>query len=217
MGTRVLLVEDRQMVREGVRALLVGVPGLEVVAEATSGREAVQRVRSDPPDVVVMDVRMPDMNGVEATRQIRAVAPHVLVVALSMYSDQRSVTEMFRAGATGYVLKDAGIDELIRAIQTVMDGHMYLSPPIASTIIGLSMQPEGKADPAKTSAMTDRQREVLQLVAEGMSTKEIARRLHLSVKTIETHRGQIMKKLGVFSVAELTKFAIREGITSLED
>lgn len=214
MKKRILLVDDHQIMREGLRALLQEQPAMTVVGEAENGRKAVQLARELSPDIVIMDVTMPDMNGVEATLQIRAALPAVKVIALSIHSDRRFVIQMFRAGATGYLLKDCAFEELARAIQRVVEGQAYLSPGIAGVVVEELLRTaahEGSGIPSLSS----REREVLQLTAEGRSMKEIASALNVSVKTVETHRRQLMIKLGVNSVAELTKYAIREGLTPL--
>jgi len=216
MKTRVLLVDDHKIMREGLRSLLAVTPGVEVVGEAGDGRSAVQLALKLAPDVVVMDIGMPDLNGVDATRQIKARDPKIKVIALSLHSDERFIAGMFKAGASGYLLKDGAFEELAHAIRTVAAGHTYLCPRIAKTVIRDYLRDAQAAAIAGGPALSEREREVLQLIAEGKSTKEIAGRLDVSVKTVETHRARIMERLGVHSVAELTKYAVREGLTSLE-
>lgn len=216
MSTRILLADDHRIVREGLRSLVAGLPGVEVIAEAEDGRTAVELARKLAPQVVVMDIGMPDLNGIEATRRLAAEAPHVRVIALSMHSDNRYVSEMLKAGARGYLLKDAAFEELALALRTVMAGQVYLSPAISRTVVSDYVRHLTAGEPALAAALTTREREILQLVAEGASTKEIAARLSISLKTVDTHRQHIMDKLGVRSVAELTKYAVREGLTSLE-
>ena len=215
MSTRILLADDQRIMREGLRALLDGIPGMTVVAEADNGRSAVQLTQELRPDVVIMDVSMPDLNGIEATRQIVTARPETRVVALSIHSDRRFVLQMFRAGAAGYLLKDCAFEELTRAIRVVSDGQGYLSPGIAGVVVGELVTSIYRDNTSQGPALTSREREVLQLTAEGKTTKEIANLLTVSVKTVETHRRQIMEKLRMNSVAELTKYAIREGLTSL--
>jgi two-component system, NarL family, response regulator NreC len=215
MTARILIADDQRIMREGLRALLVGSPGMSVVAEAENGRSAVELAREIRPDVVIMDVSMPDMNGIEATRQIAAAHPEIRVIALSIHADRRFVLQMFKAGAAGYLLKDCAFEELTRAIRVVLDGQSYLSPAIAGVVVGQFIRSLLNEDSLESPPLSAREREVLQLMAEGRSTKEIACRLKVSVKTIETHRQQIMGKLQLNSVAELTKYAIREGLTSL--
>jgi two-component system, NarL family, response regulator NreC len=213
--TTILLADDHKIMRQGLRALLTAQPGMTIVAEAENGRRAVELTKELRPDVVIMDVTMPDMNGIEATHQIRTAVSTTRVVALSIHSDRRYVLQMFKAGASGYLLKDCAFEELTRAIRVVCDGQAYLSPGIAGLVMGEFLRgltsPESPAFPS----LSMREREVLQLLAEGKSTKEIASTLKVSIKTIETHRRQIMGKLQINSVAELTKYAIREGLTSL--
>ena len=202
--------------REGLRTLIEKQPHMEVVAEAENGRTAVQLARRLFPEVVVMDIGMPDLNGIEATRQILADNPKVKVIALSMHSAKRFVVEMLRAGSSGYLLKDCAFEELASAIRTVIDNQIYVSPGITDMVIKDYVHKLSKAEFSVVSILTPREREVLQLLAEGKTTKQIAATLKVSVKTIETYRQQIMHKLNLHSVAELTKYAIREGITSLE-
>ncbi|MBI5817908.1 MAG: response regulator transcription factor [Verrucomicrobia bacterium] len=216
MKTRVLLADDHKIMREGLRSLLAITPGLEVVGEAGDGRTAVQMALKLTPDVVVMDIGMPDLNGVDATRQIKARLPGTKVIALSLHSDERFITGMFKAGASGYLLKDGAFEELACAIRTVIDGHTYLCPRVAKTVVKDYLRDAMVVTSPRGHGLSDREREVLQLIAEGWSTKEVADRLDVSVKTIETHRARIMERLGVHSVAELTKYAVREGLTSLE-
>jgi len=216
---KVLLADDHKIVREGLKSLLEAEPDLTVIAEAGDGRTAVQLAREQHPDVVVMDIAMPHLNGVEATPQVMASNPQARVVALSMHSDRRFMTEMLRAGAAGYLLKDSASEELIQAIRTVMDGKVYLSPEIADVVVDSFVRRPPTTTPGGPGAfdvLTAREREVLQLMAEGKATKQIAALLHVSIKTVETHRRQIMEKLDLYSVAELTKYAIREGLTTVE-
>ena len=225
---KIMLADDHQIVREGLRSVLENEPDMTVVAEAGDGRVAVQVSEETQPDVVVMDIAMPHLNGVEATRQIigRRTGRAPKVIALSMHQDRRFMTEMLKAGASGYLLKDAASEELIQAIRTVAGGKTYLSPQIADVVVDdyLRRLPAaggagGAAPVAERSAyaaLTPREREVLQLMSEGKATKQIAMILHVSIKTVETHRRQLMEKLNLHSVAELTKYAIREGLTSVE-
>jgi DNA-binding NarL/FixJ family response regulator len=216
MSTRIILADDHGIMREGLRALLEKQPGIEVIAEAENGRTTVELSRELKPDVVIIDISMPDLNGIEATRQIIAESPGVKVIALSMHSDRKFVREMLSAGASGYMLKDSAFEELDKAISTVNDNQTYLSPGIADTVVKDYLGKIVTDNSAASIALTNREREVLQLFAEGKTTKQIASLLFVSIKTIETHRKQIMDKLGLNSIAELTKYAIREGLTSLE-
>ena len=215
--TRILLADDHKITRQGLRSLLEKESDMEVVAEAEEGRSAVQLARKLTPDVVIMDVSMPDLNGIEAARQIIKGSKSIKVIALSMHSDSLFVTEMLKSGVGGYLLKDCAFEELAGAIRSVMAGKTYLSPSISDVVVNgyLSRLPNNKEN-VSTGALTDREREVLQMIAEGKSTKQIALNLHISVKTVETHRRQIMNKLNIFSIAELTKYAIRKGLTDLE-
>lgn len=214
--TRIVLADDHEMVRAGLRTLLEKHPGIQVVGEAADGRELLELVRNLAPEIVITDITMPAMNGVEATRRLLETAPHAKVIALSMHSERPFVTAMLRAGASAYLLKNSAASELLLAIAAVQRGETYLSPKIAGTVVeGHVRKPVG-ANASVFAALTPREREVLQLLSEGQTSKEIAAALHISVKTVETHRSQIMGKLGIRTVAELTKYAIREGLTSLD-
>jgi DNA-binding NarL/FixJ family response regulator len=213
---RILLADDHRIMRDGLSALLKNEPDIEVVAEADDGREAVEMSRKLKPTVVVMDMSMSGLNGVEATRQILAQHDSVKVLALSMYADKRFVMGALSAGASGYVLKDCAFEELVRAIHTVVTNRTYLSPRIADIVVE-SCKRSQLSPNQSFPVLTPREREVLQLITEGASVKKIASILHVSTKTIETHREHIMKKLNTHSVAGLTKYAIREGLTSLDD
>jgi DNA-binding NarL/FixJ family response regulator len=202
--------------REGLRSLLEKQPGVEVIAEADNGRTTVQLSRKFKPDVVLMDIIMPDLNGIEATRQIVNDVPGTKVVALSMHSDSKFVTEMLSAGASGYMLKDSAFEELGNALHTVMKNQTYLSPKIADLVAKNNLSNTPIKDSLNSQCLTNREHEVLKLFAEGKTTKEIASCLHRSIKTVETHRKKIMDKLGFNNIAELTKYAIREGLTSLD-
>lgn len=214
MSLKVLLADDHKIVRDGLRTLLQKHPDLIVIAETENGRATVQAVGERRPDLVIMDIAMPDLNGIEATRQIVAEHPDIKIIALSMHSDKRFVTEMLKAGAVAYLLKDCAFEELLIAIRAVTENKIYLSPGIAGVVVEDFIQSK-KREPSVFSVLTDREREVLQLMAEGQTTKEIAGHLEVSIKTVETHRNKIMDKLGLHTIAELTKYAIREGLTSL--
>jgi DNA-binding NarL/FixJ family response regulator len=202
--------------RQGLRSLLEGKGGFEIVGEASNGREAVRLAQGTRPDVVVMDVTMPDLNGLEATRQIRARVPAAKVLALSMHRDEQSVLDMLDAGASGYLLKTCIVDEVVEAVRTVLANETYLSPEVATVVTQACLHKERGLKGPKVAALTPRQREVLQLLAEGLSTKQIALRLRRSVKTVEMHRQHTMERLNLHSIAALTKYAIRKGIASLD-
>jgi two-component system response regulator NreC len=217
MNIRLVIADDHQMMREGLKALISKEPGMSVVGEAQNGEETVELTRKTTPHVAVIDVTMPDLNGIEATRKIIRDNPSVKVVGLSGHPDRHFVREMLKAGASAYILKQTAFDELIRAIHEVMAGRTYLSPEVTQGLVDsyVRSSPRKGENPA-FATLTDREREALQLLAEGRSSKEIANKMGVSVKTIETHRRNIMEKLNLHSVAELTKYAIREGVTSLE-
>ncbi|HUU67953.1 MAG TPA: response regulator transcription factor [Planctomycetota bacterium] len=212
----ILLADDHKIIREGLHALLEQHSDIRVVAEAEDGRKAVELAAKVRPDVAILDIGMPDLNGIEATRRITAEVRGIKVIGLSMHSDKRFVSEMFQAGASGYLLKDCASEELARAIRAVVQGQTYISPGIAGVVIGDYVQHLAVPGGSAGSILSGREREVLQLLAEGKTTKQTALCLHVSIKTIETHRQNIMRKLNVYSVAELTKYAVREGLTSLE-
>jgi DNA-binding NarL/FixJ family response regulator len=213
MSPRILLADDHALVRDGLRAILE-VHGYEVVAEACDGRDAVSEALRTKPDVVVMDVRMPHLNGIDATRQLVLQRPGIRVIGVSGYSDERNVIEMFEAGAKGYLLKGASGEELVEAVRAVSEGLDYVSPSVASVLVGRISSPG--EDPRVESPLTLREREVLQLLAEGKTSKEIAGFLGVAVATVDTHRRRIMEKLDLHTIAELTKYAVRVGLTSLE-
>ena len=213
---RILLADDHGLFRDGLRTLLRQQADMEVVGEAIDGPAAVEAACRLRPDILLMDISMSGLNGIEATRRILGDGLATRVIMLSMHADQRYVNEALRAGALGYVLKDSAIGELLAAIRTVARGQRYLSPMLADRVIGEYIDLSGERDRSAFSALSSRERQVLQLLAEGTSTKEMAAKLNVSVKTVETHRKQIMDKLDIHSVAELTKYAIREGITPLE-
>jgi DNA-binding NarL/FixJ family response regulator len=212
----ILLADDHKIVRSGLRSLIERNPSLKIVAEADQGRMAVQLCREFLPDVVITDISMPDLNGIEATRQILEISPKTKVIILSMHSSQHFVEEVFKAGASGYLLKDCSLEEVVSAIDIVAEGGTYLCPRIATVVREDFVQCLTQREASFSSVLSSRECEVLQLIAEGKNTKEIAFRLKLSAKTIEAHRQRIMKKLNLYSIAELTKYAIREGLTSEE-
>ncbi|MDD5194560.1 MAG: response regulator transcription factor [Candidatus Omnitrophica bacterium] len=215
MSIKVFLADDHNMMREAIHLLLEKETDIKVVGEAADGQATLEAVRRIKPDVVIMDISMPALNGIETTRKIATKFHGVKVIALSVHSERRFVFHMFKAGAVGYVLKDCAFKELICAIRTVIEKNIYISPEIATIVVKDYIRRSLKDDLSAFSVLTDREREVLQLITEGNATKQIALLLKVSIKTIETHRLQIMEKLKIHSIAELTKYAIREGLTSL--
>lgn len=215
MKIKVLLADDHKIFRDGLRTLIEK-EGMEVVGEAENGRKTLKMAEKLLPNMIIMDVSMPDMNGIEATRKIRVAMPDVKVIALSMHSDRRFVLGMLEAGASGYLLKDCAFGELASAINQVFKGNTYLSPKIADVVVKGYLNKSNDSSFNGGSVLTSREREILQLIAEGLTAKEIAAHVFLSIKTIETHRRNIMQKLNMRSTADLTKYAIREGLVSLD-
>jgi DNA-binding NarL/FixJ family response regulator len=213
---RIIIADDHKILRQGLKTLLEKEPDMEVVAEAGDGEETVTMVRELVPDVVVMDPKMPIMDGTEATRQILSELPAIKVIGLSMYYDRHFVTNMLKAGARGYLPKDCAFEELAQAIRLVFSDKCYLSPGIADVVVKDYVTLDSNPSHSASSMLTAREQEVMQLMVEGKRPSQIADLLDISAKTVDTHRGQIMRKLGIESVAELTKYAIREGLTSLE-
>lgn len=215
MSIRVLLADDHAMLRYGLTRSFEMEEDIEVVAQAEDGHTAIGLVRDVSPDIVIMDIGMPDLNGVEATRRITREFPRVKIVALSMHSSDKYIREMFRAGASGYLLKNCPFEELVEAIRTVMMGKTYVSPSIGDMIIKEYVS-KPEEDKSVFSVLSQREREVLQLLAEGKTTKQVAKVLHISPKTVEAHRLRIMDKLDIDNIAMLTKYAIQEGLTQPE-
>jgi DNA-binding NarL/FixJ family response regulator len=213
---KALIVDDHKIMREGLRSLLEKSGHFACVGEADDGLQAVKMARELKPDIVIMDIAMPNLNGIEATRQIKAEIPAIEVIVLSMHATRTYVLQVLQAGASAYLLKDSAFEELSTALLAISRGGMYLSPAITKTaaLANLKVGSYG-AGGAQTENLTKRELQVLQLIAEGRSTKDIASRLSLSVKTVETHRKQIMDKLEIRSIAGLTKYCIREGLTTL--
>ena len=212
MKTRIVLADDHQMFRQALRAMLENEPGIEVVGEASDGIELLRVAQASLPDVVCIDVGMPNLNGIEATRRLLALHPAIKVIGLSAYNDRDFILDMLKAGASGYVTKNEAGDELLRAIKAVRLNRKYLCPDIADVVMGAMINTqEIKSGAVRLGA---RERQVLQLVAEGMTSMQIAESIHLSPSTIEVHRRNIMRKLNLHSVAELTKYAIRNGLTN---
>jgi two-component system, NarL family, nitrate/nitrite response regulator NarL len=210
---RVLLVDDHPVVRKGLCSCLSNRENIKVVGEASEGREAIQKVKELAPDIVLMDLNMPGMDGLTVTETVRKESPQTKVLVLSMHSNREYVLRIVKAGARGYVLKDAPPDELIKAIETVNDGEAFFSPTVARIALNQYVSESDQTDPL--SRLSDREREVLVHIAEGLSNKEIATMLGIGVRTIETHRERVMRKLDIHSVAGLTKFAIAHGLISL--
>ncbi len=214
MSIKVLIADDHQIMREGLRALLEKELDIQVLGEAEDGRMIQRMARELQPDVIIMDVAMPDLNGIEATRQIVAELPGVKIIALSMHDDRRFVLNMLKAGAAGYMLKDCAFKDLAKAIRVVMSNKTFLSPEVADIVVKDYLSTTQPTESSVFNLLSPREREVLQLIAEGKTSALIGESLHISVKTVETHRQQIMVKLKIRSIAELTKYAIREGLTS---
>lgn len=212
-----ILCEDHKIVREGLRSLLNGEPYIEVVGEAEDGRAAVRMCEELLPDLVIIDVLMPGLNGIEATRQITSGNPKVKVIALSMYADKRFIASMIKAGASGYLIKECAFNELVKAVWAVSNNRIFFSPSITDTLIDDYISRLQRDNTADFSILTPRELEVLQLLAEGKNAREIASILNISVKTVDTHRRKIVDKLGIRTIAGITKYAIREGLSSLEE
>lgn len=217
MGIRIIIADDHKIVRQGLTSLIHKEPNMEVLAEAEDGRRAVTLVKELLPQVVVMDVKMPHLNGIEAARQILAEFPQVKIVALSMYADRQYVTNMLRTGIHGYLLKDCAFEELAQAIRSVMSNKKYFSSEVAEIAVNECIAAAPHSKQSVYDLLSDREREVLQLLAEGKKPKQIANFLCLSVKTVETHKMHIMQKTGMRNTPELVKYAIREGLTTLDD
>ncbi len=216
MTTKILIVDDHKIVRDGLRMLVEKQPGMEILGEAENGRTAVHLALKLVPDVIIMDISMADLNGIEATRQIQKEQSQIKIIALSMHSDRRYVKEMLEAGASAYLLKDCAFEELAQAIKSVLTNQIYLSAEITDIMIRNFVLKSPKNPSTAFVNLTSREREVLQLLAEGKSTKESAASLNVSIKTVESHRRQIMNKLNIHSIAQLTKYALKEGLTTLD-
>jgi DNA-binding NarL/FixJ family response regulator len=216
MTIRTIIADDHTIVREGLRSLLEKEADIEIVAEATDGREALELTDKLNPDVVVIDIAMPNMGGIEAIQSICNKYNDVKIIVLSMHSDKRFISRALRAGAHGYMLKDCAGEELIRAIRAVTSSQTYLSPTIAGSVVEGYLNYMSVSISGPLSLLTSRERQILQLIAEGKHTRDISTALNLSIKTVETHRQRIMIKLNIDSIAGLTKYAISEGLASLE-
>lgn len=211
----VLLADDHEIVREGLRAMLQTQDDIKVIGEAENGRQILKMTRQKKPDLVIMDIGMPELNGIDATKAICEEFTGVRVIALSMHSDKRFVLGMLKAGASGYLLKECAFQELITAVKSVFSGGIYISPKIAMHLVSDYVHLSDNALPSGIKVLSGREREVLQLIAEGKATKEIASTLNISIKTVETRRKGIMDKLEIRNIADLVKFAIREGLTEV--
>jgi DNA-binding NarL/FixJ family response regulator len=214
MPTRILLVDDHEIMREGMCALLKRLPDIEIVGQASDGRSGINMAKEFGPDIVIMDIGMPNLNGIEATRQLLADNPRVKVMALSTHSDGSIVAKMLKAGASGYMLKESAFSELMEGIAAMMEGKTYLCSKIAKVVFSDYVTMLSSPQWPGGDGLTSRENEVLQLVAEGKTSKEISQALNVSVKTVDSHREHIMEKLSIHNVAGLTKYAVREGITS---
>ena len=212
----IILVDDHVIMRDGLRHLLAEESDIEVVGEADNGREAVKLALEKKPDIVIMDIAMQDMNGIEATRQIKSENPDIKIIALSMHSERQIVVGVFRAGASGYLLKDSSSLELVDAIRTIYLGRKYLSQKISDIVLQEISDVKKETGEIGVDILTNRECEILQLISEGNSTKKIADGLFISPKTVESHRANIMDKLNIHNIPELTKYAIRAGLTSLD-
>lgn len=215
MSIRILLADDHAIVRHGLSRAFQQESEFEIIAQANNGLSTMSLVRDLQPDIVVMDISMPDLNGIEATRQIVRDYPKVKVIGLSMHSSNKYIQEMFRAGASGYLLKNAPFKELVEAIKIVAEGKTYISPLVSEVVVRGYTAPE-KMDNTAYAVLSVREREVLQQLSEGKTTKQIGLKLHISPKTVEVHRLNIMKKLQIDNIAQLTKYAIQEGLTEDE-
>lgn len=217
MTVRILIADDHQVVRDGLNALLDIPPRFQVIGTACDGREAFALARKLNPDVVIIDIAMPELNGMDATKRMLAEMPGLRIIALSMHSDKRYISGMLQAGALGYVRKESAFEEISAAVEAVSQGNVYLGEGVAGVVVNDYRQMISRGNTDDIDPLSAREREVLQLLAEGKKTSDIAARLHVSSKTVETHRRQIMLKLEIDTVAALTKYAIRQGLISLDD
>ncbi|HYV86532.1 MAG TPA: response regulator transcription factor [Patescibacteria group bacterium] len=211
---RIVLADDHTLVRAGIRSLLVSIPDVQVVAESDDGREALELIARHRPDVALIDIGMPGLSGLEVARRTAKESPRTRVIILSMHGDRTHVTQALRAGVAGYLLKGAAVAELPLALEAVMRGETYLTPKISQTVVQGYLDKSGEAEQDPLKGLTARQREILHLIAEGRTTREMAGLLHVSVKTIETHRLRLMERLDIHDVAGLVRFAVRSGLIS---
>jgi DNA-binding NarL/FixJ family response regulator len=209
---RILIADDHTLVRAGLTSLIARLPEMEVVAEAADGRQALRLVRDLQPDIVLMDIAMPGLNGLESAERIHGIHPKVKIIILSMHASEEYVAQALKAGASGYLLKDAATAELEMALKSVSMGQFYLSPAISRQVVDNFL----RGGPTGLDLLTPRQREILQLIAEGKGTRDIAETLHLSVKTVETHRAQLMERLDIHDIAGLIRYALRKGLISAD-
>jgi DNA-binding NarL/FixJ family response regulator len=215
MSIRIILADDHAILRQGLSRAFEQEKDIDIVGQANDGHSTVELVKELSPDIVIMDIAMPDLNGIEATRIITKNHPKVKVIGLSMHSSDKYIREMFKAGASGYLLKNSPFEMLLEAVKTVASGKTYISPSVGDMILKDYIGKPGEEESA-FSVLSQREREVLQLLAEGKTTKQVGRRLHISPKTVEAHRLKIMEKLGIDNIAQLTKYAIQEGLTQAE-
>lgn len=213
MSIRIILADDHAVLRHGLSKSFQNEKDFEIIAQAKDGRSTVALAKELSPDVIIMDIGMPDLNGIEATRQITKDFPKVKIIALSMHSSKNFIIEMFKAGISGYLLKDCEFDELVNAVRLVTAGKTYISPSISDVVVDNYVRNFPETKDSVFSVLTKREREILQLLTEGKNTKQIAKELHISTKTVEVHRLNIMNKLKIDSIAQLTKYAIQEGLT----
>jgi DNA-binding NarL/FixJ family response regulator len=212
---RILIADDHEVARKGIRSLLENHPGWEICGEASDGREAVASVTKLKPDILLLDIGMPNLNGLDATRQILAIMPEARILILTVHDSEQVVREVLAAGARGFLLKSDTGRELVTAVEALQQGRTFLTSKVAQMMVDVYLRPHSETDPSNPCVLTPREREVIQLVAEGKTTKEIATALNLSVKTAETHRTNLMRKLDLHSIADLTLYAVRNGIVQV--
>jgi DNA-binding NarL/FixJ family response regulator len=214
-NTKILIVDDHQIIREGLRTLLASQPGFEIAGEAKNGLEAIEMAQKLSPDLIIMDVAMPEMNGIDAVKRIKKELPDTKIIALSMHLDEKYVSAMLEAGASSYLLKQGSFEELISAINTVLDNKVFLSPEIAAIVTRGYLRALSDTDTSAASILTERELETLECIADGYTTKETAHKLNVSVKTIEARRKNIMQKTGIDNIPGLVKYAIREKLVTI--
>lgn len=217
MSKRILLVDDHKILRDGLRSLLENHLGYRVVGEAQDGKSAIQLARKLKPEVIIMDISLPDISGIEASKEIIKISPMVKILALSMHSDKRFVSDMLRAGASGYLLKDCAFEELQEAIETVSADGKYVSPNLTGTVINAYVEHLRNRNTPPPASLSEREQDVLIALVEGSSSKDISYKLHISAKTVDTYRQRIMEKLNIHNIPDLVKYAIREGLIRLDE